>query len=92
MTAKTFTTDNCVDRWFADGHNRRTRAAFECGVHRAATGTPATVYAHCSQDYRLAEQAGAAEARRRMHLGERWVCDLCKRAVSPQPRRRSAGR
>jgi len=83
----TFTTSDLFGDFRAQGHNRRTRNAWDCGVERGALGKE-LIYQRSSADFANAELAGAEIARARIARGDRWRCDHCgtehPRAEAPE--------
>lgn len=64
------------------GHNPRTRAAWECGVSRAATGGR-HVYQGSAADYAAAERAGREYAVRLLNRGYSFRCRECGALHTP---------
>ena len=72
----TFRTGDLFAEFRRQGHNRRTRCAWDFGVKaRALHFEP--LYDRAAGDFARAELAGWAAADARIKAGERWVCGEC---------------
>lgn len=86
---KTFTTYDTYAEFNRQGHNHRTRNAWEYGVKLAARGNRChggrLIYQRASRDYATAEVAGLDHARARLATGERWECSECHHVHEEDP-------
>lgn len=85
MSETVFTTSNTLDEWVRQGHNTRTRAAWEHGVKVAALMRGRMIYEGSSADYSAAERFGYFHARKRIQDGERWECGECRQTHGEDP-------
>jgi rubrerythrin len=77
VTAPTeFRTGDLFAEFRRQGHNPRTRAAWDAGVEGAATGRELS-YQRSALDYADAELQGRRAARRLLKEGRSWVCNQC---------------
>lgn len=74
--SNTFHTRDLFSIFTSQGHNPRTRNAFEYGVKCAVLDlTP--LYDTSKSDYAAAERAGFTAAKNLLDKGKRWICDEC---------------
>lgn len=76
MSRSAFDTLGTFEAFREQGHNPRTRNAWEHGIEAAVLGR-ALIYSNSTSDYRNAERAGFKEARRRIAAGHSWRCACC---------------
>lgn len=81
-TFNTFDEGSTFARFREEGHNLRTRNAWENGVRIAATGGP-LVYQDSKSDYASAELAGVSEGERLMESGLLYHCPNCGHEPAP---------
>lgn len=77
MGRKTFTTSDTFSEWVREGHNGRTRNAWEHGVKVAVTGCE-LIYQGTGRDYALAELCGRNHASLLLRAGRSWLCGECR--------------
>lgn len=78
MSDKTFRTFDTIGRFQYEGHNKRTRAAWEHGV-LAAVKDDELIYQVGDKDFAEAEIAGRDCANRLLQQGYVWECHCCGR-------------
>ena len=73
---KTFDMHDAGKEFNEQGHNQRTLAAWECGIHKGVYGGE-LIYQRSNADYAEAEIQGWEYATGRLRDGDRFKCGEC---------------
>lgn len=77
MKTKTFDMRDAGKEFARQGHNQRTRAAWECGILKGVYGGD-LIYERSQRDYANAEYRGWEYATNRMARGDHFKCGECR--------------
>ena len=77
MAPKTFNVIDTTDEFMAQGHNPRTRNAWDCGVRLRVKGKQAGTYRGSHADFADAELAGWRYADTLLGQGFTYTCHEC---------------